>query len=427
MDVTIEPGSVSGRVWAPPSKSYSHRAILAAGYADRATIERPLVSADTKATMQAVRQFGGSVDIESESVAVTGFAGQPAVPGDVLDCGNSGTTTRLVTGTAGLVDGTTILTGDRSLRSRPHGPLLDALEQLGATARSTRANGQAPLVIDGPIDGGSVSIPGDVSSQYVTSLLMAGACTEDGITIELTTPLKSAPYVTITRELLAAFGVTTERTDAGFVVPGGQQYSLSDGKYTVPGDFSSASYPLLAGALAGEEPVTVAGCYPGAQGDSAIVDVLDRMGAQINWDRSAGTIEIARSSLTGVEVDVGDTPDLLPTIAVLGAAASGTTTITNCEHVRYKETDRVSAMATELEKLGVEVEETPETLTVYGTEGAFSGATLESYHDHRIIMSLSVAGLLADEPVTITDGEHVDVSYPTFFEALSSLGASVQH
>ena len=443
MDAHVSRSAVSGRVRAPPSKSYTHRAILAAGYSAGALVRNPLWSADTKATARAVERYGGTVDRTSRredgTLDVDGFDGHPDVPADVIDCANSGTTMRLTTATAALVDGGTVLTGDASLRSRPQGPLLDALEQLEARAESTRGNGQAPLVVFGPTDGGAVSIPGDVSSQYVTALLMAGAVTEEGADVELTTELKSAPYVDITLDVLDAFGVSVDVIGGaedgdiasagadGFHVPGGQSYEPTDGEYSVPGDFSSMSYLLAAGAVAAEqgEAVLVAGAHPSAQGDAAIVDVLDRMGATIEWDRDNGHVRVERSPLSGVTVDVGDTPDLLPTIATLGAVADGETRIENCEHVRYKETDRVTAMAEELEKLGAEVTEEPDVLTVTGGESELSGATVDGRGDHRLVMALAVAGLVAEGTTTVRGAEHVDVSFPGFFDALYDLGASV--
>jgi 3-phosphoshikimate 1-carboxyvinyltransferase len=342
---------------------------------------------------------------------------------------------RLTTATGALVDGLTVLTGDGSLRSRPQGPLLEALENLGASAASTRGNGQAPLVVGGGTEGGEVAVRGDVSSQYITALLMAGAVTERGVEIELTTGLKSAPYVDITLELLADFGVEAEVLGGddsavrasgaeGFRVAGGQSYAPADGEYHVPGDFSSMSYLLAAGALAAGDDLVVEGAHPSAQGDSAVVDVLERMGADVAWDRDAGRIRVGNSSLTGVEVGVADTPDLLPTIAVLGAAADGTTRITDCEHVRLKETDRVAAMATELGRMGVDVEEHEDELVVHG--GGLQGATVAGHDDHRIVMALAVAGLVADGGTTIAGADHVDVSFPSFFETLSALGANVE-
>ena len=426
MDITIANSTVAGTAKAPPSKSYTHRAILAAGYAGGATVRDPLVSADTKATMRAVTAYGGSVDRSDETaIDVAGFDGRPETPDTVIDCANSGTTMRLVTATAALQDGLTVLTGDDSLRSRPQGPLLDAIGQLDGRAESTRANGQAPLVVGGDIGGGGVSIPGDVSSQYITALLMAGAVTESGIDIELTTELKSSPYVDITLEVLADFGVTAEQTDDGYIVGGGQQYDPTGGEYHVPGDFSSMSYLLAMGALAAPEGMTVTSAFPSAQGDSAIVEILQEMGATLSWDRDNGEIAVEQSDLTGIEVGVEDTPDLLPTIATLGAAADGVTRITDAEHVRYKETDRVSAMAEALTKMGARVEEKQDELIVYGEDSELQGATVDGRADHRIIMSLAVAGLVAAGETTVTGAEHVDVSFPDFFEVLAELGGAV--
>ena len=435
MDVEITPSTLSGVARAPSSKSYTHRAILAAGYAGGAIVYDPLVSADTKATMRTVDDFGGDGTRDGDHLDVTGFDGRPEVPADVIDCANSGTTMRIAAAAAALADGATVLTGDASLRSRPHGPLLAAIESLGGRARSTRGNGQAPLVIEGPISGGTVSMPGDVSSQFVTALLMAGAVTDEGVEIDLETELKSAPYVDITLELLDDFGIDAEKQGVGaagegggtYRVEGGQFYDPEDGEYHVPGDFSSISYLLAAGAVAADEDneVRVEGAYPSAQGDSKIVGVLGRMGADVDWNRDDGVITVRRSDLSGVEVDVGDTPDLLPTIAALGAVADGETRIVNCEHVRYKETDRVTAMAEELEKLGAVTEETKDTLTIRGGESDLRGATVEGRGDHRIVMSLAVAALACPDSTVISGGEHVEVSFPNFFDVLYDLGAIV--
>ena len=427
MNVRIHPSTVAGSTKAPASKSYSHRAILAAGYAGGARIVDPLVSADTRATARAVEAFGGEVTETEQSLDVEGFDGRPVTPDDVIDCANSGTTMRLVTATAALAGGATVLTGDASLRSRPQGPLLDAIEQVGGRAESTRRNGQAPLVAGGPITGGAAEIPGDVSSQFVTALLMAGAVTDRGIDVDLTTELKSAPYVEITRGVLADFGVETTRREAGFSIAGGQSYEPEDGSYSVPGDFSSISYLLAAGVLAGaeDEDLIIEGAHESAQGDTAIVGIVEDMGGDVDWDREAGVLAARRSALSGTTVDVGDTPDLLPTIATLGAAADGTTRIENAEHARYKETDRMAAMAEALERMGASVEERQDSLTIHGGETSLEGATIDGRRDHRIIMALSVAGLVAEGETTITDADHVDVSFPGFFDVLSGLGADV--
>ncbi len=435
MDVRISPSRVRGTVRAPPSKSYTHRAILAAGYADHATVRNPLLSADTAATARAVEAYGGDTTQIDEHLEVSGFSGEPRTPDDVIDCANSGTTMRLTTATGSLVDGLTVLTGDSSLRSRPQGPLLEALETLGSRAESTRANGQAPIIVGGNVDGGKTAIRGDVSSQYISGLLMAGAVTDKGIEIELTTELKSAPYVDITLEVLDTFGIETgvlggddsavESGGAdGFVVEGNQTYDPKNGEYHVPGDFSSMSYLLSAGVLAASDKLVVEGAQPSAQGDAAIVSILESMGAEIAWNRDSGRITVERSNLSGIDVGVADTPDLLPTIAVLGAAAEGTTRITDCAHVRLKETDRVAAMASELEKMGINVDEYEDELHVHG--GELTGATVEGHDDHRIIMSLAVAALVADGETTIKGADDVDVSFPSFFDAFSDLGVSIE-
>ncbi|PSP93776.1 3-phosphoshikimate 1-carboxyvinyltransferase [Halobacteriales archaeon QS_4_62_28] len=428
MNAELSTSTVSGRAQVPPSKSYTHRAILAAGYADGAVVHDPLVSADTKATMRAVTAYGGSVGRRDNGdvLDISGFGGRPDTPDDVIDCANSGTTMRLVTATAALQDGLTVLTGDDSLRSRPQGPLLRAIgDDLGGRAKSTRANGQAPLVVGGGIEGGEVSIPGDVSSQYITALLMAGAVTEQGIEIHLETELKSAPYVDITLEVLEDFGVDAEATPDGFAVAGGQSYDPAGGEYDVPGDFSSLSYLLAAGALASDDGLTITSAYPSAQGDTAIVDIVREMGATVDWDRENGEISVSRAPLSGIEVSVADTPDLLPTIATLGAVADGTTGIVDCEHVRYKETDRVSAMAESLTKMGASVEEQQDMLTIHGSESTLKGAVVDGRADHRIVMALSLAGLVAEGTTTVEGIEHVDVSFPDFFDVLESIGGAV--
>ena len=426
MEAVIATSRVAGSADAPASKSYTHRALLASGFADGASVTNPLQSADTEATARVVEALGGRVEWRDGTAAVWGFDGEPEPAKDVVDCENSGTTMRLAIGAAALADGTTTFTGDESLRSRPQGPLLDAIEQLGGETESEDGDGTAPLSVTGPIEGGRVTIPGDVSSQYITSLLMAGGATEDGIAVELETELKSAPYVDITLDLLESYGVSARRTPFGFAVDGDQTYRAPPGGFAVPGDFSSMSYLFAAAAIAGDGSVSVANVRPSAQGDAAILEILDRMGADVSWNTAAGVVDVKPGDLKGIEVSVADTPDLLPTIAVLGAAASGATHITDAEHVRYKETDRVSAMAEELTKMGAVVEEERDRLVVSGQASDLEGARVDGRGDHRIVMSLSVAGLVADGVTTVEGAEHVDVSYPGFFEALQAIGAKVR-
>ena len=429
MDVIVSESRLSGTVQAPPSKSYTHRAILAGGYSEQTTVYTPLRSADTRATMRAVEAFGGTVNDEGDdSVMIQGFNSNPTVPSSIIRCDNSGTTMRLTTACSALVDGLAVLTGDESLRSRPQGPLLEALSTLGATAVSTRENGQAPLVVGGGIDGDTVSIPGDVSSQFITALLMMSPATESGLSINLSTELKSAPYVDITTEVLSAFDIEVRKTEMGFTVPGGQSYRTPERGYTVPGDFSSISYLVAAGTVAGavDGTMQIKNAQKSAQGDTAIFGILDGMGAAIEGDKSTATASVEPRPLTGTTVDVSDTPDLLPTVAAVGALADGTTIIENCEHVRYKETDRVSAMATELQKLGAQVTEHQDSLEIHGGKTTLAGGTVSGHGDHRVVMALTVAALGSGETTRISGAEHVDVSFPEFFTQLSRVGAAIE-
>lgn len=424
VELVVSNSRVSGRVDAPPSKSYTHRGVLAGALADETRVLNPLWSADTEASMRCARGLGASVENEDGDLRIDGVGGEPETPDNVLNCGNSGTTTRLFAGAASLVEGLAVLTGDESLRSRPNGPLLSSLRELGATARSTRGNGQAPLIVGDALKGGETTIDGGVSSQFISSLLFAAPLTDEGATVRIEGTLKSRPYVDITLEVLEKMGVAVKETDDGFEVPGEQSYDAKE--FRVPGDFSSASYPLAAGAVAGE--ARVGNLYPSAQGDEMILDVLESMGASVEWNQNEGVARVSGKAeeITGVEFDASDNPDLTPTVAALGAAANGETRIVDAEHVRYKETDRLEAMATELGKMGAVVQEEKDSLVVDGDASELVGTRVDGRHDHRVVMALAVAALIADGETTIETAESVDVSYPGFAEDLRALGAQVE-
>ena len=418
MIASVERSEVSGEVFVPPSKSYTHRAIIISALGAGGLVKRPLISADTKATISAVEAFGALTDLDSD-LEIAGVRGKPLTPEDVIDVKNSGTTLRFMSAVAALTQGA-ILTGDSSIRRRPNGPLLQALNDLGAQAFSIRENDCAPLVVRGKMSGSKISLDGSVSSQFLSALLIASPLARDDAEIRIVGELKSRPYAEITLEMLKESGAKIETDFKTFRFEGGQCYNLGD--YTVPGDFSSASYLLAAAAVTGSKLV-VKGLRPSKQGDSAIVDVLEKMGARISWDKEAGTLRIEGGELSGVEVDASLTPDLVPTIAVLGAVASGKTVIKNAEHVRHKETDRLSAMATELSKMGVEIEERPDGLVIEG--GKLGGALVSGHHDHRIVMALTVAGMVAGDTV-IDTAESVAISYPDFFQDIIKIGAEVK-
>jgi len=418
MIASVERSTVSGEVYAPPSKSYTHRAILITALGPGGMVKRPLISADTRATISASEAFGAKISLNDEEIKIQGISDKPQTPEDVINVLNSGTTLRFCSAVAAVTEGA-VLTGDASIRTRPNGPLLSCLNDLGATAFSIRNNGKAPLVIKGKMRGGTARLNGGVSSQFLSALLIASPLAEGDTKVVIEGDLKSRPYAEITLDMLGDAGV---RVDAGrqeFFVPGNQTYNLKG--YTIPGDFSSASYPLAAAAVTGSE-VTVKGILPSRQGDSAIIDILNRMGAKVSWDKEKGDLKIKGGELQGVEVDASLTPDLVPTIAVLGAVAKGKTTVMNAEHVRHKETDRLHAMAVELSKMGADIRERPDGLEITG--GPLRGAEVHGYHDHRIVMALTVAGLVAGG-TKIDTAEAVDVSYPGFFQEMGKLGARV--
>jgi 3-phosphoshikimate 1-carboxyvinyltransferase len=425
MRVSIDKSSIKGEVFAPPSKSYTHRAVTLAALSKESTIRRPLISADTLATVRASEMFGASVEREEDKLIIHGIDGKPNVPEDVIDAANSGTTLRFMTAVAALTDGITVLTGDASLRTRPNGPLLEVLNRLGVKACSTRGNERAPLVVKGGLKGQDVSVDGSISSQFISALLITCPLAENSTTLSITGKLKSRPYVDVTLEMLELAGVkirTDESNGIRFVIPGKQRYDFKD--YTVPGDFSSASYLLAAAALTDGSEVTVKNLFPSKQGDKVIIETLSQMGADITWNKEAGNVTVRGGrQLKATTFDAGATPDLVPTVAVLAAVAEGTSRIENAEHVRYKETDRLRALATELPKLGVDLKEEKDSLTING--GKLQGAAVHGWHDHRIVMALALAGMMAGD-TTIDTAEAISISYPDFFKDMRSLGAEIR-
>lgn len=421
MKVKVSKSDVWGTVEAPPSKSYTHRAIVIGSLGHYAKITRPLLSADTLATIDACRAFGAEIRQDGDAIEIAGVIGKPAVPDNVIDAKNSGTTLRLCMSVAALADGATVLTGDGSLRKRPNGPLIKALNDLGAVCYSTRGTATAPIVVHGIMEGGRVTMPGNVSSQFISSLLISCPFAKRDTRLDIEGELKSKPYVDVTIEMLQAAGCEIESGYREFSIPSGQDYDLK--AYRVPGDFSSAAYPLAAAAIT-KSRVTVANLFESKQGDAAILEYLLDMGANVYWDTDDGTVTVEGGDLHGIDIDAGATPDLVPTLAVLAACADGITNIENAEHVRYKETDRLHAITTELRKMGAEIDERQDGLTIKG--GRLQGVAVKGYDDHRIVMSLAVAGLAAEGATTIDTAESVSISYPGFFDDMRKLGAKVE-
>ncbi|MEE9474258.1 MAG: 3-phosphoshikimate 1-carboxyvinyltransferase [Candidatus Hydrothermarchaeaceae archaeon] len=419
MKAIVEGASgIGGTVAAPPSKSYTHRAFVIASLAEgESVIESPLLAGDTLSTLNAMRAFGVKIE-EKGDIIIHGSGGALETPKGGIDCGNSGTTIRLVSGVAAL-DGVATLTGDESVKKRPMQPLLDALEQLGVRASSS--NGTPPVVIEGGgIKGGEASIRGDVSSQFISSLLIVAPYAEKDVRIKIITPLKSRPYVDMTLHIMKKFGIEAGSGREILEIKAGQMYRGT--KYCIEGDYSSAAYFFALAALTGSE-ITVQNLESESkQADRLILDILTEMGAKVTVkDRE---VTVKGNGLTGIEVDLGNAPDLLPTVAALGCRAEGETQIKNVEHARYKETDRIAACTKEFKKFGVAINEYKDGVSITGIE-KLNGAEVKSYGDHRMAMALAVLGASTEGKTVIDDVECVSISFPGFFGALNQLGINV--
>jgi len=426
MDLVCEQAHLEGAVTIPGSKSHTIRAVaiasLAAGVSD---IRRPLESDDARAAVRLYRALGAAIDTEPDSWRIAGTGGELRAPDDIIDVGNSGTTLRIGMGSCALLrDGAVVLTGDGQIRRRPCGPLGESLNDLGAKCLFTRGNGCAPLVVQGRLGGGETTIDA-VTSQYLTSLLLC-APLADGDSVIRVPVLNERPYVDMTLDWMTRQGITFEHEDgddgqvAVFRVPGEQQYAPTT--RPIPGDFSSATFFLGAGALGDNEIVLHGLDMHDTQGDKSVVDCVSRMGARV--DVRGDAIRVRAENLAGCDIDLNATPDALPMLAVLGCFAEGTTRLVNVPQARLKETDRIAVMREELTKLGARVSELPDGLVV--EQSALHGAEVDGHGDHRVVMALAVAGTAIEGRTTVHGYEAVTVTYPGFVDALTELGGAVQ-
>lgn len=419
MRITVRRSEVRGRASAPPSKSYTHRALLCSALAEgESTIVAPLVSDDTEATADLLERLGVEINRGSKAWRVEGGAFHEA-DGD-LYCRESGTTLRFMTALCTLVDGESRLTAGRTLSKRPIGPLVEGLNHLGAQCSSDW--GFPPLIIvgRGRLRGGVAEVPGDVSSQFVSAMLLVAPMTEEGATIRLTTPLESKPYVFMTIDALRHFKVEASASpDLEELSVRRQRYEPT--AYRVEGDWSSTAYPLAAAALTGR--VEMRGLNTGSsQADVKILDVLRVMGAKISYGEESVAVE--RTGLEGIEVDVSDQPDLFPVVSALCAAAEGRSLIHGTRRLRFKESDRLRAMAEGLKRMGVKTVEKDDAFLIEGTVPR--GGVIDPKEDHRIAMAFGVLGLAAEGETTILDAECVSKSYPEFWGTMEALGADVR-
>lgn len=394
MIATVHPHPLRGRVEIPSSKSYAHRLLIASALSDAPTdVRMNALNNDIIATADCLRALGAKIDRTDAGFLVHPI--QAAPDGEhTLFCGESGSTLRFMIPVAAALGARCTFTGAGRLPERPNRILTDALNAHGVHADSDLL----PMRLSGQLTGGAYPIAGNVSSQYITGLLLAlPLCAQDS-QILLTTHLESAAYIDITLETLAPFGIRIERTESGWRIPGGQRYR-SPKSINAEGDWSGAAFWCAANRLGSE--VECLGLNPrSVQGDRAILEMLNQLGG---------------------EIDVSGTPDLVPALAVAAAAHPGVTRITGAARLRIKESDRLRTVADMLRALGGHVDEFDDGLVIHG--GApLHGGTVNGCNDHRIVMAAAIAGTIAQEPVHITDAQAVGKSYPAFFNAFNALG-----
>ncbi|MDI3548577.1 MAG: 3-phosphoshikimate 1-carboxyvinyltransferase [Halanaerobiales bacterium] len=426
MKFIVKPSNLEGEATIPGSKSNTTRAVIIATLAEgRSEILNPLPGVDCISTVEVCEKLGAKVKMEEGRWVVDGVGKDNLKsPAGILDVGNSGTTLYIATATAALIkEGYSVLSGDYQICYRPSQPLIDALNDLGATAFSTRDTGTAPIVVKGVIKGGKTHLPG-INSQWLSPLLINCPLAEGDteVTVE---NLQEKPYIDLTMGWLDLQDIEYKNHDyERFVIRGGQIYKPY--KTTIPADWESATFPMVAAAITDSE-VTLYGLDTNDyQGDKEIVNILREMGADVEVRNNGkdGITVRGGSELTGMEIDCSDLPDAIPILSVLGCKAKGKTVLTNLGASKLKETDRSASIKEELSKMGARIEIEGDTMTIYQSD--LQGTYLDGHDDHRIVMATSVAGLIA-KGVTVIDGaEYTAISFPNFYEVMTQLGADIE-
>jgi 3-phosphoshikimate 1-carboxyvinyltransferase len=420
----VKPSRLRGSIAIPPSKSHTIRALLLATLADGvSTIRKPLVQGDGASAIRAAKAMGASVSSRGKGLVITGIGTRYDNGADFFDMGNSGTSTNLFLSVAALGTRKRRFDGDASLRSRPFRHLLSALKQLGASyaLESTNPSRDLPFTIQGPLRGGTTSVNG-VSSQYVSSLLFS--CPLLKIDTEIVVEnVHERPYIELTLWWLEKQGIVISHDDdfTRFEIKGGQRYKPFD--LAIPADFSGATFAACAAAM-GNTELTLNGLdFSDPQGDKRVFDVLQGMGATVSHGVEGATVQ-GPGILRAATIDLNTMPDALPAMAVAASLADGVTRIVNVAHARIKETDRIRVMAQELAKMGVDITERDDGLTICG--GRLRGAHVNGHDDHRVVMALALAGMNAEGETVIDTAEAAEVTYPTFADDFRNLGANIE-
>ena len=412
-NVNVEPSQLNGTVAIPPSKSDVHRAIICGALSRGKCVISPVdLSEDIKATIGCVETLGAKVNITEGVLTIDG---SEMFKGDnyQIFCNESGSLLRFIIPVVSAMGISATFTGAGRLPERPIGIYLDCLPKAGV--KCTTKSG-LPLTVEGQLQAGTFEIPGNVSSQFITGLLFALPLLKEDSKIILTSPLESVAYVDITINVMKKFGVIIETTDYGYFVKGNQKYIPQN--YTTEGDWSNAAFFMTAAAIKGD--ITVTGVDKNsAQGDKEIAEILKRFGAKVEFTDNG--VRVQKGDLKATNIDARQIPDLVPILAVCATFAEGTTHITGAERLRIKESDRLSAIANAINKLGGNVIEKPDGLVITGVK-SLKGGAVQGVNDHRIVMAMSVATLMATDTVTITDMESIKKSFPNYFEEYNRLG-----
>ncbi len=404
------------RVHVPGSKSITNRALLIAALATgRSTLRNVLFSDDTEYMIGALLKLGIGLDVDRERnvIVVHGKGGELGVPAGPIYIGNSGTCARFLTTAVALGHGDYVIDGNERMRQRPIQDLVDGLKGLGVDVTTVDGTGCPPLTVHaGGLRGGETSVAGSTSSQYLSSILLSAPYAASQVTIHVKGKLVSRPYVVMSARMMLQFGARVSwKDDREITVFTDKKYGGRE--YAIESDYSSASYFAGAAALAGGHVVLTQLPANSLQGDAAFLEILERMGVRVEQHDDAVDVT-GTGKLSGVEVDMYDCSDLVPTVAVLGAFASGKTRISNVENIRVKESDRIAAVTAELRRIGARVDEFKDGLEVEGGN-ALHGASIKTYDDHRIAMAFSLAGLKV-KGIKIEDPGCVAKTYPKFFE-----------
>jgi 3-phosphoshikimate 1-carboxyvinyltransferase len=421
--IEIKPaGRIDVSVRVPGSKSITQRALIAAALADGLSVlHGPLVSEDTDYSSAALSQMGVQIEKSDEEWRISGTGGVITEPEDDIYLGNNGTATRFLTSVAALGTGEFIIDGDARMYERPIGPLIEALRGWGVDIESIHGTGCPPLsILAAGLSGGRTILPEGKSSQYLSSLLLVAPYARKAAELKVQGELLSKPYVAMTLDIMAEFGIRVEAAQdfSSFSIPRGR-YQPRD--YRIEGDASNASYFWAAAAVTGGRVWVENVPVPSLQGDAMLVPLLARMGCEVE-QCGHGIAVSGPHRLEPISVDMGDMPDVVPTLAVVAAFAEGATEISNIEHLRIKECDRLNAVAAELGRMGVQVDTFDDRMIVHGRGGAaMHGAEIETYQDHRMAMSMAVAGLRI-EGVKIRGEQCVAKSFPDFWQRFSFAG-----